>query len=54
MPQEILEGGQIRSGIEELDCHGVPELMARRGDAGLSGKVFQALLYAPEEIGWPR
>ena len=30
MSQEILDGGQVRIGIEELGCHGVPELMARR------------------------
>ena len=48
MPQEVLDGGQVRIGIEELGGHGVPELMARGGDAGLPGKVFQPLLYTPD------
>jgi hypothetical protein len=46
MPQEVLNGSQIRIGIEKLSGHRVAKAMAGHVQSAFSGIIFHPLLDA--------
>ena len=53
MAQEILNGGEIGIGIEQLGGHGMAKMMTRHLELGLAGISFHAPLNAADGDGLP-